>query len=74
MNLYKKNKFISCRFISERNKENEIEKLSKDLKPIVNVEPIPALITYIKDKYDIDAESVIMGYNEKLLKDGDSNG
>ena len=74
MNLYKKNKFISCRFISERNKENEIEKLSKDLKPIANVEPIPALITYIKDKYDIDAENVIMGYNEKLLKDGDSNG
>jgi predicted phosphodiesterase len=70
MNLYKKNKMISCRFISEKNEE-QIERLSVDIKPHANVEPIPALITYIKDKYQIDPSDVIMTYNEKISKESE---
>lgn len=68
MNLYKRNKMISCRFISEKNEEH-VEKLSVDLRPTTNVEPIPALITYIKDKYQMDPSDVIMTYSEKISKE-----
>ena len=37
-------------------------------KPIV--EPIPALIEYVKDKYNIDVSSEVKEYESKINRDG----
>lgn len=66
LNMYKKNKMISCKFISERDE-------MKEKKPtnitVSNVEPIPALVAYIKDKYDVDSKSMIESYVQKINKE-----
>lgn len=68
MNVYKKNKNISCRFITE-NQNEEIQSIKQtEIKRVSNVEPIPALISYIKEKYDIDSSDVIKKYENEILQ------
>lgn len=67
MNIYKKNKMITCKFISEKNdKYNENDRLPTDFVPVANIEPVPALISYIKEKYNTDATEIVKGYESKI--------
>jgi hypothetical protein len=66
LNVYKKNKMISCKFMSERDEQRE--KVSMTNIMVSNVEPIPALVAYIKDKYDVDSQAMIDTYVQKINK------
>lgn len=69
MNAYKKNHFLKYQIISERIDDDDNDKIVKDSvnKPIV--EPIPALIEFVKDKYDIDVSGEVKEYEEKINRD-----
>lgn len=72
VNLYKKNKNISVRIVSEKRKIEPTTQVT-DIHT-ANVEPIPALISYIRDKYLVDAEDVIKEYENKIkMKEGDQS-
>lgn len=66
-NLYKKNKMISCKFMSEKDMDKQIKIM--DNTPVTNIEPIPALLSYIKDKYDVDVREIIEHYVQKINKE-----
>lgn len=69
MNAYKKNQFLKYQIISE---DDDIEESldmpeSHVVKPVV--EPVPALISYISEKYNVDTSNEIKQYEEKINRD-----
>lgn len=73
-NVYRNNKNISFRIISDMDKEDPTTWWEKDplgTKP--SVEPIPSLITYIKDKYNVDSEPFIKDYENKIKQKEGTN-
>lgn len=70
MNAYKKNQFLKYQIISSKNNDDTEELLNASLKNDDNtnivVEPIPALIEYVKDKYSVDAANEIHEYENKI--------
>ena len=67
LNVYKKNKMISCKFISEHDQKRE--KISMSDVRTSNVEPISALIAYISEKYHVDTRDLIDVYVQKINKE-----
>lgn len=71
VNVYKKNKNISVRIISEK---KEIKPVEDTPKLSTQIEPIPALISYIRDKYLVDTAPIIKEYENKIrMKEGDQS-
>ena len=67
MNAYKKNQFIKYRIttVSEDVDQSEpINNVTSVSNPVV--EPIPALLAYIKDKYNTDVTDEIRDYENKI--------
>lgn len=69
MNLYKKNPYIRFQLttVEEEEKIEELIETEHITKPIV--EPIPALIEYVKDKYDVDVTEEVKEYENRINKD-----
>jgi hypothetical protein len=67
MNVYKQNQFISFRIIT--NKSND-DNTSDDVQPIrrstSNEKPIPSLVRYISDRYDMDVSDQLHEYEERI--------
>jgi hypothetical protein len=40
--------------------------VQKEIAPQHTIEPIPALIAFIKDKYQVDTEAIIKEYENKI--------
>ena len=68
MNAYKKNQYLKYQIMSinEDKPEKSIDD-SMSSRPIV--EPVPALIEYVRDKYDMDVTEEIRDYESKINKD-----
>jgi hypothetical protein len=68
MNAYKKNQYLKYQIISEDEDVDDMA-LSEEhvTKPIV--EPIPALIEYVKDKYNVDVSEEVKDYESRINKD-----
>lgn len=69
MNVNKKNPNLKYRIISEEvvNEETQnIEKLEEVNVSTNTIQPIPALISYIQDKYNVDTTKEINEYVEKI--------
>jgi hypothetical protein len=68
MNAYKKNQYLKYQIISE---DDDVEDMSLPeehaAKPMV--EPIPALIEYVKDKYNVDVTDEVKDYEGKINKE-----
>ena len=69
MNAYKKNQFLKYQIVSEKATDEEINKHIEDRTPQAIVEPIPALIEYVKDKYDLDVSEEVKDYESKINRD-----
>jgi hypothetical protein len=68
MNAYKKNQFLKYQIISEDDDPEDIALPEEHTtKPIV--EPIPALIEYVKEKYDMDVSEEVKDYESKINRD-----
>lgn len=69
MNAYKKNQFLKYQVVTENeNRENTYDIIEdRSTHPIV--EPVPALIEYVKDKYDIDVSEEVRDYETKINRD-----
>lgn len=75
MNAYKRNQFLKYQIISDDVGYGSVLPLPSQaslpedhtVKPIV--EPIPALIEYIKDKYNMDVSEEVKDYESKINKD-----
>jgi hypothetical protein len=69
MNLYKKNPYIRFQLttVEEEEKIEELIETEHITKPIV--EPIPALIEYVKDKYNVDVTEEVKEYENRINKD-----
>jgi hypothetical protein len=65
MNAYKKNQFLKYQILSEyeeTDKQPQIDDMPSN--PIV--EPVTALIEYVKDKYDVDVTDEVKDYETRL--------
>jgi hypothetical protein len=65
MNAYKKNQFLKYQILSEyeeTDKQPQIDDTPSN--PIV--EPVTALIEYVKDKYDVDVTDEVKYYETRL--------
>lgn len=70
MNLYKKNPYIKYQIISERMENEDIDvQIEENHSTHPIVEPVPALIEYVKDKYDIDVSDEVKDYEAKINRD-----
>lgn len=69
MNLYKKNKNITVRIISEK---REAKLKETDIRVTTQIEPIPALISYIKEKYKLSVDKQIKDYAAKIKEKEES--
>lgn len=69
MNAYKKNQYIKYHIISEDPTNEDIKKISTERSVSHILEPVPALISYINDKYNIDASEEIKDYENKINRD-----
>ena len=68
MNAYKKNQFLKYQIISEDDDPEDVALPEEHTtKPIV--EPIPALIEYVKEKYDMNVSEEIKDYESKINRD-----
>lgn len=73
MNTYKKNQFLKYRVTSTPNVIDDADIVNVNDEDVVKemgitpiVEPIPALVSYIKDKYSIDVTDEIKDYETKI--------
>lgn len=67
MNTNKRNDLLSFKIINKVNNDNKNDNINdNDKTNVVIEEPIPGLITYIKDKYDIDVSEKIHDYENKI--------
>lgn len=70
MNAYKKNQFIKYQMVKDNDSKESCDiKLIEDKTPTVIVEPVPALIEFIKDKYNVDLVEEITDYEAKINRD-----
>ena len=69
MNAYKKNQFLKYQIISEHRVEDAVEDIKDDGAQAI-VEPVPALIEYVKDKYKEDVTEEVREYESKIRKSG----
>lgn len=68
MNAYKKNQYLKYQIISEDEDVDDMALPEEHVtKPIV--EPIPALIEYVKDKYNVDVSEEVKDYESRINKD-----
>lgn len=68
MNAYKKNQYLKYQIISEDEDVDDMTLPEEHVtKPIV--EPIPALIEYVKDKYNVDVSEEVKDYESRINKD-----
>ena len=74
-NVYRNNKNISFRILSDMDREDPTLSWKDSTNvPDTSIEPIPSLITYIKDRYNVDSESFIKDYENKIKqKEGTNN-
>lgn len=70
MNAYKKNELLSYQIHTNKlvEEERDIERI-EETTVTPNIEPIPSLIEYIKDKYNIDATLEIKDYEMKINRE-----
>lgn len=70
MDISKKNPNIKF-IVKEKEEETvtTIDDIETDTSVSSVVEPIPSLIQYIKDKYDMDVTEEILGYESKITKE-----
>lgn len=67
MNAYKKNPNIKYQIVSTDPKEEKVDIPVLDKhNTSPNVEPVPALIAYINDKYNVDTTQEIKEYEDKI--------
>ncbi len=69
MNAYKKNTFIKYQMITTKDETINEEISVMDEKNNTVVEPIPALIEYVKDKYNIDVTEEVKDYETTINRD-----
>jgi hypothetical protein len=70
MNTYKNNQYIKYHILSEDiNKDDVIHQITKTSSTSPMVEPIPALVSYISDKYSVDTSKEIREYESKINKE-----
>lgn len=69
MNAYKKNPYIKYQMITTKDEEINEEISVMDEKNVTVVEPIPALIEYVKDKYNIDITEEAKEYETTINRD-----
>lgn len=69
MNAYKKNQYLKYQIISSDDDTDDIVLTENEhtVKPII--EPIPALIEYVKEKYEMDVSKEIGEYESKISKE-----
>jgi hypothetical protein len=67
MNINKNNPNISYK-ISSVKKEDTDDKIGSDYIQTEIEEPVPSLISYIKEKYNEDASSEIKEYEDRINK------
>ena len=73
MNAYKKNPNLKYRVMQCNDNNNNDDNKIVDERIISSntvVEPIPALLSYIKEKYDADVTEEIKDYENKINRDG----
>lgn len=73
MNAYKKNPNLKYRVMQCNDNNNDDDNKIVDERIISSntiVEPIPALLSYIKEKYDADVTEEIKDYENKINRDG----
>ena len=68
MNAYKKNQFLKYQVITDNDTVDD-EVVVNDISSQPIVEPVPALIEYVKDKYDIDVTEEVKDYETKINRD-----
>lgn len=70
MNAYKNNQFVKYQIISEHIEHDEVNGKINDVNTNnIVVEPVPALIEYVKDKYGMDVTEEIKDYESKINRD-----
>lgn len=71
MNAYKKNQFLKYQMVKDANYEESPYELKPvdDTTPTVVVEPVPALIEFVKEKYNIDVTEEVSEYESKINRD-----
>jgi len=70
MNVYKQNQMISYRIFTEQKDDTDEETIvEKEFKPTSIIEPIPDLLKYISDRYDLDVSNEIHSYETKINRD-----
>lgn len=74
MDVYKKNPFLKYQMVKEDDYEkseyeDSVTEYSDKTTPGVVVEPVPALIEYVKDKYSVDVSKEVTDYESKIRKD-----
>jgi DNA repair exonuclease SbcCD nuclease subunit len=69
MNTYKKNAYLKFHIISEETQNDVIKQINEMKQTTPMLEPIPALISYISEKYDVDASNEIHDYESKINKE-----
>lgn len=69
MNTHKKNQYLKYRVISDDDKKETVEKVETHRSSNPIVEPVPALISYINDKYNVDASDEIKEYESRINRD-----
>lgn len=66
MNINKNNPNISYKVSSVKKEEVEDDKVTAEYIRTANVEPVPALISYIHDKYNVDVTDEIRDYENRI--------
>ena len=67
MNAYKNNQFVKYQIMSEHVEREEA--IVDDVNTHPMVEPVPALIEYVKDKYDMDVTEEVKEYESRINRD-----
>ena len=69
MNVNKNNQFVKYQIMSEHVEKDEVSGHIDNDQVKTIVEPVPALIEYVKDKYKIDVTEEIKDYESKINRD-----
>ena len=74
MNVYKKNPNLKYRIIQNTDvvEENHVT-TEKQTSATAIIEPIPALLSYIKEKYNTDVTEEIKDYENKINREGNKD-
>lgn len=72
MNVNKNNQFVKYQIMSEHVEKDEVSGHIDNDQVKTIVEPVPALIEYVKDKYKIDVTEEIKDYESKINRDSKS--